>query len=444
MKGGPLGPPRRKGTGGAKAPPYAPPYKHFDVLPWFEPCTNFICKKRMSALSRQGAIFFFAAAVALFPAQGCRDKRAEAPEDPRTGRGTAKDLVALAAELPEGKPFPLDAGTAEKFVLLSLECVDRQYPNKPGDVIEKDDDVKPPRAMHPSFHGCFDWHSAVHGHWAMVKILKTFPSIAGSALIREKLTRHLGRENIAMEAEYFKRPASALFERPYGWGWFLRLAAEIRGFDDPDAKILEKNLAPLEEIIVKNIFDYLFKLSVPVRAGTHNNTAFALVHTYDYAASVEDDKLLLLLKKKAEAYYLGDKQCPADYEPSGEDFISPCLAEADFMRRALPPGEFQEWFDGFLPVSSTALWRAVVRPPEILDKKDPKIGHLIGLDFHKAWAMNGIAAALDDKDPRKNLLLKSALLHENEGITQMFESGYGGEHWLASFAIYLLTGTGTN
>ena len=356
--------------------------------------------------------------------------------------GTAKDLASLAAELPEGKPFELDAGTAEKFVLLSLECVDREYPNKPADVLEKDDDVKPPRAMHPSFYGCFDWHSAVHGHWAMVKILKTFPAIAQSALIREKLTRHLGRENIAMEAEYFKRPAGALFERPYGWGWFLRLAAEIRGFDDPDAGIMAKNLEPLEEITVKNIFDYLFKLSVPVRAGTHNNTAFALVHVYDYAASVEDDKLLLLLEKRGEAYYLGDKQCPVHYEPSGEDFISPCLAEADFMRRILPPEKFQAWFDGFLPVSNTALWNAVVKPPEILDKKDPKIGHLIGLDFHRAWAMKGVAAVLDDGDPRKNLLLKSALLHESEGIRQMFESGYGGEHWLASFAIYLLTDTG--
>ena len=203
-----------------------------------------------------------------------------------------------------------------------------------------------------------------------------------------------------------------------------------------------QGLQPLEKILVEKTFDYLFKLSVPVRAGTHHNTAFALVHIYDYAESVQDDKLLLLLRKKGEAYYKGDRQCPVHYEPSGEDFISACLAEADFMRRVLTPEEFRAWFDEFLPVSSTAQWKAVVEPPEILDLKDPKIGHLIGLDFHKAWAMKGIASVLDDRDPRKDLLVKSALFHESEGIRQMFDSGYGGEHWLASFAIYLLTDTG--
>jgi len=198
----------------------------------------------------------------------------------------------------------------------------------------------------------------------------------------------------------------------------------------------------LEDVIVERIFEYLFKLSVPVRSGTHHNTAFALVHIYDYAKTSEDDKLLVLLKKRGTDFYLQDRNCPLDYEPSGEDFISPCLAEADFMKRILTRGNFREWFDTFLPVKNPGQWESIVRPPEVLDKKDPKIGHLIGLSFHRAWAMKSIAAILENNDPRRQLLTKAALWHENEGLNMMFKSGYGGEHWLASFAIYLLTDTG--
>jgi len=360
----------------------------------------------------------------------------------RAKKEKEKRLKLLANTIPDVDARELTSKEAERLVLLSLECVARQYPNKPSHVLENDMDLATPKALHPSFYGCFDWHSAVHGHWAMAKILKTFPANNQAFHVREKLNRHFGRESIEAEGKYFERSASATFERPYGYGWFLRLCAEVHGFDDPDALMWSKNLKALEDVIVQRVFEYFFKLSVPVREGTHDNSAFALSHIYDYASAVKNDKLLVFLEKRGRDYFGDDVSCPLDYEPSGEDFISPCLAEADFMRRILDEKEFGAWFDGFMPVGNLVQWKSAVKLPEVLDKKDPKIGHLIGLAFHRAWTMRGIAAALDKKDVRRIVLLRSANWHEAQGLDLMSESGYGGEHWLASFAIFSLTGTG--
>lgn len=376
---------------------------------------------------------------------GCSEKMGALKEhisEARARKEKEKKLKLLADKIPQVDEPEFTSKKAEKLVLLSLDCVDRQYPNKPGHVLENDMDLATPKTLHPSFFGCFDWHSAVHGHWAMVKILKTFPANDQAFHIREKLNRHLGRESVASEAKYFERDASATFERPYGYGWFLRLCAEIHDFEDPDAQMWSKNLKVLEEIVVQRVFEYFFKLSVPVREGTHHNSAFALSHAYDYAESVENDKLLVFLEKRGRDYYEKDRSCPLDYEPSGEDFISPCLAEADFMRRILPGDEFASWFDDFMPLGNLPQWEAAVALPEVLDKKDPKIGHLIGLAFHRAWTMRGIAGALDKKDVRRNLLLRSAQWHESQGLSLMSGSGYGGEHWLASFAVFSLTNAG--
>jgi hypothetical protein len=352
---------------------------------------------------------------------GCREKMDALKEhisEARARKEKEKQLKLLADRIPDLDACEFTSKKAQKLVLLSLDCVDRQYPNKPGHVLENDMDLATPKTLHPSFYGCFDWHSAVHGHWAMVK------------------------ESIAAEAKYFERGESASFERPYGYGWFLRLCAEVHAFDDPDAHMWSKNLKALEDAVVQRVFEYFFKLSVPVREGTHENSAFALSHIHDYAETVEDDKLLVFLEKRGRDYYGDDRSCPLDYEPSGEDFISPCLAEADFMRRILPENEFGAWFDGFMPLGNLPQWKSAVSLPEVLDKKDPKIGHLIGLAFQRAWTMRGIAAALDKKDVRRMLLLKSAQWHESQGLSLMSGSGYGGEHWLASFAVFSLSGTG--
>jgi len=386
-----------------------------------------------------------ASCLAALSAARCNDQIVDLKQElsaARSRQQKAGQLMKLAAGIPEVPADELTSSAMDKFALLSLDCVDRQYPNKPGDVLEKDEDLLTPKALHPAFFGCFDWHSAVHGHWALVKALKTYPDGNLAVNIRDALNRHLGREALEAEARYLERSASDTFERPYGYGWLLRLSAEVLTFDDPDAQAWSKNLEVLEGVIVSRVFEYFFKLSLPVREGTHQNSALALAHAYDYARAAKNDKLLVFLKKRGKDYYGDDAHCPMAFEPSGEDFISPCLAEADFMRRILTPGEFRAWIDAFLPIGDLQAWTSAVKTPEVLDRKDPKIGHLIGLMFQRAWAMKGIASVLDKNDPRRTLLVKSAAWHRRTGVGLMADSGYGGEHWLASFAIYLMTDTG--
>ena len=350
---------------------------------------------------------------------------------------------------------PLKQSVAERLVQLSLDCVGREYPNKPGDVQSSDKDVLPPQKLHPAFYGCFDWHSAVHGHYTMVRVLNKFPNIQVADQIRKTLDQHLDANRIRAEAAYFEGKNRKLFERPYGWAWLLRLAAEIRAMKAPTAKAeptkeSEKQnllnakkwaeaLEPLEKVIVKLTIEYLSKLSLPVRAGTHHSTAFALAHIHDYARITGHKELEQSVNKAARKFFIFDRDCPTAYEPSGEDFISPCLAEADLMRRILPPKEFRRWLSHFLPPFSDSRFESLLRPPKVTDRKDPKIGHLIGLMFHRAWTFKGIAESLGKQDARTSILKKLSVLHENEGLRLMFDSGYGGTHWLASFAVFSFT-----
>jgi hypothetical protein len=352
------------------------------------------------------------------------------------------DLKTIAASIPAVKADRFDLKLAERLVELSLVCVDKEYPNKPSDVQSSDKSVVPPRTLHPSFFGCFDWHSSVHGHWTMVRILKTFPKIKAATRIRKALDRHLNPKELAGELRYFQGKHHKLFERPYGWGWFLRLAAELATFEDPDAKRWAQATAPLERLLVERTRDYLKRLSVPVRAGTHHSTAFALAHIHDYARIKGERALTKAINVAARRFYLADVGCPTDYEPSGEDFISPCLAEADLMRRVLAPAAFRAWLGKFLPGFASPRFKPMLKPPAVLDIKDAKIGHLIGLMFHRAWAMKGVARALGKQDARAAVLFKLAALHRREGLKLMFASGYGGTHWLASFAVFLLTDAG--
>ena len=336
----------------------------------------------------------------------------------------------------------LDESKASRFVALSLHCVDREFPNKPSNVVDGDDTVRPPRELTPAFYGCFDWHSAVHGHWAMVRVLKRYPGISEAAEIRAALDRHLTPELIQKEVEYFTASRNKTFERPYGWGWLLRLAAELHSFEDPDAKRWYAALKPLAALLADRTKAYLTVLSSPIRAGTHPNTAFALVHMWDYARQVGDGGLEKAIAEAAKRFYLEDRSCPTEYEPSGEDFISPCLAEADIMRRVLKPVEFSAWLADFLPDPSSSEFGPLRNPPEVRDRRDPKIGHLIGLDFQRAWAFNGLAADLPEGDSRREQFSKLSRLHCKAGVDLMFDSGYGGSHWLASFALYQLTEVG--
>ncbi|MBW2454277.1 MAG: DUF2891 domain-containing protein [Deltaproteobacteria bacterium] len=333
----------------------------------------------------------------------------------------------------------LDRAQASRLVGLSLGCVDRAFPNKPSHVYDGQETFRPPQDVTPAFYGCFDWHSAVHGHWAMVRVLRRFPELPEAARIRRALDEHLRVAPLGRELAFFQEKRSQTFERPYGWGWLLRLAAELHSWQDDDARRWEAALQPLASFFAGQLTDYLGRLSRPIRAGTHANTAFALVHGLDYARAVGDTDLAKAIEQRSREFYGADTECPTAYEPSGEDFISPCLVEADLMRRVLPPKRFVAWLDAFLPPFDSAKFRPLLETVEVRDRHDPRIGHLIGLFLQRAWCMEGIAAALPKGDPRAALLEKAARLHGHKAITIMFDSGYGGEHWLASFAVYLLT-----
>ncbi len=343
------------------------------------------------------------------------------------------------AEPPDTAAERLDDAAAGRLAALALACIDREYPNKPSNMLDGDPDVRPPRELTPAFYGCFDWHSAVHGHWTLVRQLRRVPQMAEAPAIRARLARHFTPELMAKEVAYFAAPRNRTFERPYGWGWLLRLATELRAFDDPDARRWAEAVAPLAQLLARRSAEYLPRLSAPVREGTHASTAFAMVHMLDYARTAGDADFARLLEQKARDLFLTDRACPLAYEPSGEDFISPCLVEADLMRRVLAPAELGPWLDAFLPPVGSPAFAPLLRPVEVRDRTDPRIGHLIGLGLQRASALEGLASTFDPSDLRADSFRRLARLHAHDALAQMFDSGYGGEHWLASFAIYLLT-----
>ena len=255
-------------------------------------------------------------------------------------------LTALAEEAAAPK---FDAAAAERFAELALGCVGKEYPNKISHVLNSDADVAPPRTLTPAFYGCYDWHSSVHGHWLLVRLAKTFPDAPFAKAAREALGKSLTAENLKQEAAYLRGTGRASFERPYGLAWLLQLIAELREWDDGQAREMLANLRPLEEATLERLKIWLPKLSHPVRIGEHNQTAFALGLMLDYARAPGHEEFAKLLTEKARKFYLADKECALDYEPSGEDFLSPCLGEADVMRRVLAPAEFAKWLLHFMP-----------------------------------------------------------------------------------------------
>lgn len=407
---------------------------------------------------------------------------------------------AVAAQGGESGVVPtqvsIGAAQSDRFAELALSCVEREYPNKIAHVLSSAADVAAPRALTPSFYGCFDWHSAVHGHWLLVRLLRraaengpTLPLWSKTA--REILGRHLGNESLSKEVAYLRGAGRANFERPYGLAWLLQLGAELaelaaRG--DRDAQAWSQALRPLELAAVERLAAWLPKLTHPVRTGEHSQTAFALGLALDWArtprrnslspavprllppvaaASPQSDaipaKLAALIDERARVFFAKDTACPLSYEPSGEDFLSPCLAEADLMRRVLPAAEFARWLAAFLPAASLR----GLRPAEVSDRTDGKLVHLDGLNLSRAWMLFGIASALPDSErpgasstvvattwpttlpfpagitqPLKLELLRLAVAHRDAGLAALSSQSYEGGHWLGSFATYLLTGRG--
>ena len=343
-------------------------------------------------------------------------------------------LINKTAEM----PF-LDKTMAEKLVKLSLNCVNKKYPYKIGYRFQNKEWVKPHYEITPSFYGCWDWHSAVHGHWTMVKILKMFPDISLKNEIRSKLQNNLSRENLEKEYSFFQNEFAKGFERTYGWAWLLKLYSELKSWDDEDGIKWAKNLKPLVDLLSIRTQSFLENLSSPLRPGTHANSAFSFSLMLDYINKVGDEKLRNKINEFSLKYFLNDIDCPVDYEPSGTDFLSPCLAEAETMSKILNKKEFNNWLKKFLPKPKSKKFLSIVNPPIVLDPKDPGIGHLIGLMFHRAWTLNKIAESIDGDEEKKYLYKKIASIHAKKGYEIMFDSGYGGEHWLATFAVYCLT-----
>ncbi len=348
-------------------------------------------------------------------------------------------LVAAAAE---NSPPKFEAAEAERFAQLALSCVAKEYPNKISHVLNSDADVAAPRKLTPAFYGCYDWHSSVHGHWLLARLARKFPEAGFAKPAREALRKNLTAENLKKEAAYLREKGRANFERPYGLAWLLQLIAELREWDDPEAKGMLANLRPLEDAALERLTAWLPKLSHPVRVGEHAQTAFALGLMLDYARSTGNEGFAKLLTDRARKFYSADKNCPVAYEPSGEDFLSPCLAEADAMRRVVPPAEFSSWLKEFLPqIPSTANidWLPVAVSP---DPSDPKLAHLDGLNLSRAWMLDGIISALPADDARRATLIGTAEAHRRAGLAAVTGAHYEGGHWLGSFAVYLVSERG--
>lgn len=330
------------------------------------------------------------------------------------------------------------------FADLALKNIHTEYPNKPSNVVVDEASVRTPKEMHPAFYGCFDWHSSVHGHWMLIKLLKEFPGSSAEQRIREKLNQNLTAENLAAELAYFEEKQHKSFERTYGWAWYLRLAAELEGWDDADGKRWRQHLVGLEKLLVQRTKDYLPKLSYPIRTGIHPDSGFGLALILDYARKMNDKSLEQAIVKRAKDFYLNDTDYPTKYEPSGQDFFSSCLNEADLMRRVLNQDEFLKWFDKYLPTLAAGDGGNLLKPVKVSDVTDGYIVHLAGLDLSRAWCMQGILSALPDGDSRKKLLEASMADHAKTGYEYVFSGHYEGDHWLATFAIYLHTQAGVS
>jgi hypothetical protein len=328
---------------------------------------------------------------------------------------------------------------ASHFAQLALKCVRKEYPNKPDHTINDANDVRNPRALHGAFYGCYDWHSSVHGHWMLVHLLRLFPALPEGREIRAALDANLSAKNITNEVAYLRQANRASFERTYGWAWLLKLAEELRGWNDQDGREWSRNLAPLADAFAERYLAFLPKQTYPIRTGVHPNTAFGLAFALDYARAVGNQKLASLIVERSRTYYGHDVNYPGSWEPGGEDFFSPALMEADLMRRVMDQREFTRWFQRFLPGVARGAPKELLQPAIVTDRSDPKLVHLDGLNLSRAWCMRSIATALPQTHPARRVLARSAAAHANAALAHVASGDYAGEHWLASFAVYLLT-----
>jgi len=320
---------------------------------------------------------------------------------------------------------------AEYLYQFAYACIDKQFPHKPGHVWGDQNRLMTPRERHPAFYGCFDWHSAVHGHWTLVTILSHFPDFRHREKILDKLTANITRDNIQQEMKLFQEDHNRTFQRTYGWAWLLKLDQALREWDDPSARELHGYLEPLTKLLAHRFIEFLEVLNYPIRVGEHPNTAFGMSFAYDYASRYHPE-LARTIETSGREFFLADHNCPIDWEPGGFDFLSPCLQQASLMTKILPENEFRKWVDAFLP-GLLAHPDNVLTPAVVPDASDGKLAHLDGLNFSRAWCLFEMAHILEN-----TRLLQTGLDHFNFSYRLLDTDEYAGSHWLASFATHAI------
>ncbi len=337
-------------------------------------------------------------------------------------------------------PLPaLGQSLAAALAANTLSALDREYRNLIHHVMSSDAELAPPRRLTPVFYGCFDWHSAVHGHWMLLRLARLFPGAPFARSIMARLDAGWQAEALATEAGYLAHPERAGFERPYGLAWLLTLIQELDEWATPPVLLWRERFRPLERIALRRLEHWIPRLPFPIRSGEHSQTAFAFGLIHDYASGQRDHALLPLLVEFAQRFHRADRDAPLAWEPSGHDFLSPSLAEADFMRRVLDPADFAVWLADFLPGIGQPGWLHPVVPG---DRDDGKLVHLDGLNLSRAWMLDGIASALSPGDARRPALLEAARQHIDAGLAGLVHDHYAGRHWLGSFAVYALSRRG--
>ena len=358
----------------------------------------------------------------------CKEKK-----PPKKSEQSDQTVEVIKTTVPE-EQVHLSLFQANRLASLPFKCLQTEYPNKTGQILSDSADLGTPKELHPAFYGCFDWHSSVHGHWTLTKLLKGFPELEYRDSILGKLKQNISKKNIQKEIAYFKREQEYSFERMYGWAWLLKLQEELNTWDSKDGKILAENLQPLSDIIIQNYIDFLPKLNYPIRVGTHSNSAFGMTFAYEYAKQTKNEELKSIIETTARRLYIKDKTCPIAWEPNGFDFFSPCLEEVDLMLRILPRDEFTYWIAEFMPELKSTKFSMKVA--EVSDRKDGHLVHLDGLNFSRAWVLYHLAK---DNPNEYGHLKQEADKHVAYSLPSIIDGSYEGEHWLASFALYALS-----
>lgn len=344
-----------------------------------------------------------------------------------------KHLLSLILVIVSSVTFgQIDQKSAERLVALPMKCAQQEFPNKLGQVLNSATDLTRPAELHPAFYGCFDWHSAVHGQWLMVRLLKTYPNLTQAAMIRSILSTQLSEKNIQQEIAFFGTKNNESFERLYGWAWTLKLQQELDTWQDSLGQICAKNLRPLSTLFCQKTSAFLPKLVYPIRTGEHTNTAFGLCFIYDYAQHSENHNLQMAIEKRAKEWYGNDTDYRLQFEPSGYDFLSPALEEVDLMRRVLQKEAFDVWLKKFLPAIYSKQFELL--PGKVIDRTDGKLVHLDGLNFSRAWCLYALAQS--DKNLKHLQLVANK--HIGASLPNIVDGDYMGEHWLASFAVLSL------